>query len=156
MLKGWFIILFVICLYFVIPITTFDSLTLIDEEIEIFVKGEVLSEQFVSLPPHSKVKELLNKIGLTDTADIARLDLNKYLIDGEVITIPKKIETECISINEATEQQLITLKGIGPVTAEKIIAYRILHGPYLYLEDIMNVAGIGQAKYEKIKDTICL
>ncbi|NLZ24424.1 ComEA family DNA-binding protein [Candidatus Dojkabacteria bacterium] len=59
---------------------------------------------------------------------------------------------ECISINNATSEELQTLSGIGPSTAEKIIEGR----PYEVLEDLLNVKGIGEATFNKFKDKICL
>ncbi len=55
-----------------------------------------------------------------------------------------------INLNTATSEQLQTLSGIGPATAEKIIAAR----PYSKIEDILNVSGIGEATLAKIKDNV--
>ena len=68
----------------------------------------------------------------------------------------KKTEEKKISLNSANREELISLPGIGPSTADKIIAYRESCGSFLKIEDIMKVNGIGQAKYEKIKDLITL
>lgn len=56
-----------------------------------------------------------------------------------------------ININTATQAQLETLSGIGPVIAQRIIAYREQNGRFAQIEDIMLVKGIGQAKFEKVK-----
>ncbi len=58
----------------------------------------------------------------------------------------------CISINNATQAELETLNGVGPSTAQKIIAGR----PYAKIEDLLNVSGIGEATLNKFKDNICL
>jgi competence protein ComEA len=58
----------------------------------------------------------------------------------------------CININTATLDQLVTLNGVGESTAQKIIDAR----PFETVEDILNVAGIGDATYEKFKDDICV
>ena len=58
----------------------------------------------------------------------------------------------CISINNATLQELETLNGVGPSTAQKIIDGR----PYSKIEDLLNVSGIGEATLNKFKDRICL
>jgi len=58
----------------------------------------------------------------------------------------------CISINNATLQELETLNGVGPSTAQKIIDGR----PYTKIEDLLNVSGIGEATLNKFKDSICL
>lgn len=59
-----------------------------------------------------------------------------------------------ISINEADLDLMITLPGIGEEKAKTIIAYRNEHGPFEKIEDIMNVSGIGEKLFEKIKDYI--
>ena len=60
---------------------------------------------------------------------------------------------EKMNINTATAEQLSELPGIGPATAAKIIAYRAQHS-FKAPEEIMEVKGIGEAKYEKIKELI--
>ncbi len=59
-----------------------------------------------------------------------------------------------ININTATVDQLDSLDGIGPSKAEAIIKYRETHGPFLKIEDITNVSGIGEKTFEKLKDYI--
>ena len=60
-----------------------------------------------------------------------------------------------ININSADIEQLVVLKGIGEATAKKIIAYREENGPFVTIEEIMKVPGIGENKFEDIKDFIC-
>lgn len=59
-----------------------------------------------------------------------------------------------ININTATEQELDSLPGIGPSTAAKILEYRKEKGKFKTIEEIKEVSGIGESKYEKIKDKI--
>lgn len=59
-----------------------------------------------------------------------------------------------VNINTATQTQLETLPGIGPSTATKIMAYRKEKGKFNKIEDIKEVSGIGDAKFDKIKDYI--
>lgn len=59
-----------------------------------------------------------------------------------------------ININKASAEDLATLKGIGPSLAEDIIAYRAENGPFAATEDIQRVQGIGEKKYEAIKNFI--
>lgn len=56
-----------------------------------------------------------------------------------------------VDINSATVADLDTLPGIGPSTAEKIVEYRESNGPFAAIEEIMNVSGIGPAKFEQIQ-----
>ena len=67
---------------------------------------------------------------------------------------PKK--NEKININTATQTELETLPGIGPSTSLKIVNYRKENGKFKNIEDIKEVSGIGDAKYENIKDLICV
>lgn len=66
------------------------------------------------------------------------------------------IDNGLININTATQTELETLDGIGPSTAKKIIDYREENGKFKSIEDIQNVSGIGDAKYEAIKNDICV
>ena len=63
-------------------------------------------------------------------------------------------KNEKININTATQAELETLPGIGPSTALKIINYRKENGKYKTIEDIKKVSGIGDSKYNKIKELI--
>lgn len=122
--------------------------------------------------------------GINEQADLTQINLAYKLQDGMRIYIPKKAElnqenniktedkTETIitkgdtketentqtnkkiNINKATQAELETLPGIGTSTAEKIIKYRTENGNFKKKEDIMNVSGIGENKYQKIKDLI--
>lgn len=59
-----------------------------------------------------------------------------------------------VNINTADAQQLQALPGIGPAIAERIVQHRQAHGPFKNPEDIKNVQGIGDKKYEAIKSLI--
>ena len=61
-----------------------------------------------------------------------------------------------ININTANKTKLQELPGIGEATALKIINYREENGKFKTIEDIKNVSGIGDSKYESIKDLICV
>ena len=65
-------------------------------------------------------------------------------------------QNEKININTATQTELETLPGIGPSTSLKIVNYREENGKFKAIEDIKEVSGIGDAKYENIKDLICV
>lgn len=74
---------------------------------------------------------------------------------AQATEIPQVIDNR-ININTADALLLDTLDGIGEATANKIIEYRENHGNFKVIEDIMNVDGIGQKKFEAIKDKICV
>jgi competence protein ComEA len=59
-----------------------------------------------------------------------------------------------VNINTAGTDELITLSGVGPATAGKIIDYREKNGKYKKVEDLMNVSGIGEKTFEKLRDDI--
>jgi competence protein ComEA len=59
-----------------------------------------------------------------------------------------------INLNTATVSDLSRLPGIGPATAKKIVDYRTAHGPFKRIEDVMNIKGIKDKKFQKIKDFI--
>ena len=61
-----------------------------------------------------------------------------------------------VNINTATRDELMTLTGINISLAKKIIAYRESEGPFEKIEDLMNVYGIDQRIYDRIKDNICV
>ena len=61
-----------------------------------------------------------------------------------------------ININLAGPAQLDELPGIGPSYAQRIIDYRTQNGPFAAVEDIMNVSGIGEKRFEQIKSQICV
>ena len=60
--------------------------------------------------------------------------------------------TQCVNINTATKEQLITLNGVGESTATKIIQAR----PFSAIEDLLKVSGIGEATLNKFKDQLCI
>jgi len=59
-----------------------------------------------------------------------------------------------VNINTASQEQLETLPGVGPATATKILTYRKENGKFKKIEDIKQVTGIGEAKFEKMKEYI--
>lgn len=61
-----------------------------------------------------------------------------------------------VNINEATQEELMGVSGIGSTTSASIISYRDANGDFRCLENITNVSGIGKATFEKIKNYICL
>lgn len=64
--------------------------------------------------------------------------------------------TPLISINKAGSEELQNLRGIGPSLAARIVKYREEHGPFQKVEDLTNVGGIGEGKFQKMKDQVTL
>ena len=112
--------------------------------------------------------------GLTSDANTKNINLAQKIVDGQKIYIPTMdedineetiknleeassiFETGVVNINLATQTELETLPGIGPSTASKIISYRNENGKFNQIEDIQNVSGIGENKYNQIKDRITI
>ena len=143
-----------------------------EETIIIHIAGCVENEGVYEIKKDSRISDAIDiSGGLTSDANIKSINLAQKLNDGQKIYIPNINEdieeykgddtnlfeyNELININTATQTQLETLPGIGPSTADKIIQYRKENGNFKNIEDIKNVSGIGDSKYENIKDKICV
>ena len=104
--------------------------------------------------------------GATANANFEKINLAYELSDGEKIyiysifdeeteyTMSSDIKNSKVNINKATASELETINGVGPALAEKIIAYRTANGRFATVEDLKNVSGIGEKKYESIKDSV--
>ena len=124
--------------------------------LEAEIKGEVNNPGIYQINEDESLDDLIQKAGgLTINADISSLSLLKNVNHKDVVVIPKKGHLEKISINTATLDELMTLSGIGESKANKIIEYRNKNS-FKAIEEIMNVKGIGEKIFEKIKDKICL
>ena len=148
-----------------------------DTTITVYVSGEVNSPGLVELPSDSRIADAIKACGdFTPLADKAKINLAQKLTDGMQIQVSSKTpvinsneqvndtnsnspnnnsSSNLININTATKEDLDTLPGIGPATAQKIIDYRQEHGNFSSIEDIKNVKGIGEAKFSKMQDKIC-
>lgn len=150
-----------------------------EEKIIIHITGEVEEGGVIELEKGARISDAIEEAGgITEEADLSNVNLAYSLSDGQKIKIPnineeneetiieekagediimegKKSEEEKININKATQTEIETLPGIGPSTALKIINYRNEHGKFEKIEDIKNVSGIGDSKYENIKEYIC-
>lgn len=155
-LKWATFLLIIISLISLLESPQVQTVNLEQQEISVFVMGEVKQAQKINIVSDAQVKDLLKQIELTEKADITQLDLNQPLVDEMVVMIPFKPQEACISINQANQETLEKLNGVGPSTAQKIIEYREINGPFLLLEDILNVDSIGLKKFEKMKSMLCL
>ena len=81
---------------------------------------------------------------------------SEIIQDGQTNGTSETKTNEKININTATQTELETLPGIGPSTSLKIVNYRKENGKFKTIEDIKEVSGIGEVKYENIKDLICV
>lgn len=149
------------------------------EEIIVHVTGEVKNEGIIKIKKYARIADVIDEAGgTTNEADLSKINLAYLVKDGQKIYIPNINEEENkeayiteeagdkviveeeresmkVNINTAKQTELETLNGIGPSTALKIIDYREENGKFETIEDIKNVPGIGDAKYENIKESIC-
>lgn len=122
-------------------------------EVDVIYNNEVIE---VSLSPYATLEELLETLDLGNDVDFSRLNKQRILAHRDVVTLPKYVEAPLISINNASFEELLELNGVGPSLAHQIIAYRETVGFFQVLEELLNVKGIGDKKYEGMKDFICL
>ncbi len=126
------------------------------ETIYVEIRGCIRKPGIYEMKLGSDLNDLFQIAELSDNADIPAFLLNSKLYNDQFIIIPETEGEKKVSINSADIQELCSLPGIGPKTAQKIIDYRIRYGSFLSLEDIMNVSGIGNVKFTKIKELIVL
>ncbi len=127
----------------------------------------------------SRIEDVINSGGgLTNQADISGVNLAYEVSDGQKIYIPKQgenkveyvteenevgiIESEnkessnVVNINKAGISELTELPGVGEALAKRIVDYREENGKFQKVEDLKNVSGIGDKKYENLKEYISI
>lgn len=147
----------------------------------IHVTGAVANPGVYALPDGARVQDALTAAGgLSPEADVGLINLAAFLEDGQQVwapwkhvgsdpgqrgeSIPNQTEEEPsestpppvkpLNINIASQSELESLPGIGSVIARRIIEYRLEFGPFEKIEEIQAVEGIGEAKFDQIKDSI--
>lgn len=144
------------------------------KEVTIFISGEVNKPGVVTINSDKRLADAVNKLGgFTQDADLNKINLAMKIEDEKHYIIPKigeNIETSnddnnldikgeennLVNINEADIKELDSLPGVGEATATKIINHREENGKFKAIEEIKNVNGIGDKKYENIKDMITI
>lgn len=145
----------------------------IEEKIVVYITGEVNNEGVIELKYGSRIADAIEKAGgLTENANIKNVNLAYEIEDGQKIYIPNVSEEEAmivddfggieeteskkelININKANMEQLQSLNGIGESLAQSILQYREDNGKFNSIEDLMNVPGIGESKFNTIKSYI--
>ena len=140
-------------------------------QVYVYVTGAVANPGVYSLDEGLRVCDAVEAAGgLTEDADASTVNLARVLSDGEHIALPTKAEVETalgsaggaavasslVNINTADASALETLSGVGSATAQAIISDREQNGPFSTIEDLMRVDGIGEKKFAKLKDSICV
>ena len=144
--------------------------------IKVYVAGEVNNPGVIELEEGSRIEDAIEGAGgVKAEANLKNINLAYAISDGEKIYIPniaeagqeteesfllespsngniEKSSKGKININKATATELTSVPGIGQSTAQKIIAYREENGKFQAIEDVKKVSGIGDSKFESMKD----
>lgn len=131
------------------------------------VCGCVNSPGVFEVTADARVYQLIELAGgFNADADVNSVNQALPVTDGQQIYIPSAGESVCeesdlpaanyININTATAEKLMELPGVGRAKADAIVTYREENGAFQNIRDIMNVSGIKEAAFNKIKDLICV
>ncbi|MFV2102652.1 helix-hairpin-helix domain-containing protein [Micromonospora sp. LOL_024] len=142
-------------------------------ELVVAVAGKVRRPGLVRLPSGSRVADAVDAAGgALPGVDVTMLNPARKVNDGELILVgvpapppPAGAPPVAapgsdpgpgarVNLNTATSAQLETLPGIGPVLAQRIVGYRDQHGGFRTVGDLRQVSGIGDARYEQLKDLV--
>jgi competence protein ComEA len=140
----------------------------VPERLVVHVSGEVIAPGVYQLPVGARIDDALKAAGgSTESGDIHRLNLAARLADGQQIVVPKRISPLLeasasvpsptpgpINLNAASVAELDRLPGVGPVTAQRIVAYREQHGPFTSIEQLRQANLVNTATFEKIKELV--
>ena len=160
---------------------TFPDVTFaISLNIVVHVAGEVKNPGVYTLPSGARMIDAVTAAGgATARADLEVINLATPLIDSSQIYVPAKgvaarptfarpqpgingvVSSSnsasaggLVNINRASVTELDSLPGVGPSTAQAIVEYRVAHGPFGSPEDLLNVKGIGPAKFEAMRKLV--
>lgn len=142
----------------------------VPSSLTVHVVGAVRRPGVYVLAPGSRASDAVSAAGgLLGNAEQSGINLARQVTDGEQLAVPvvgasppaaasagigRQGEGGRVELNTATVDDLDTLPGVGPATAQKIIADRTENGPFRTVEDLMRVPGIGTKRFETLKDMI--
>ncbi|MCL3836535.1 helix-hairpin-helix domain-containing protein [Aeromicrobium duanguangcaii] len=146
----------------------------VSNELVVDVAGKVRRPGIVTLPPGSRVHEAIAAAGgLRGRVDTTALNLARVLNDGEQVVVGAAPAPAAgapgtgsgsspapggpagqVNLNTADLVALDTLPGVGPVTAEAIVAWRDENGPFRSVDDLLDVKGIGEATLAELRDRV--
>lgn len=133
----------------------------------VYVCGEVKSPGVYELLEGSRIVDAVEAAGgMTEAASGTWLNLAEPVSDGQKIEVPseteaselEKVQQEAqsglVNLNTASAEELMTLTGIGESKAEAILSYREEHGGFEKPEELMEIPGIKEGVFEKIRDQV--
>ncbi|MEE8488792.1 MAG: ComEA family DNA-binding protein [Acidimicrobiia bacterium] len=140
---------------------TESNVEIVKASIDVHVAGWVVSPGVVRVAPASIVADAIEAAGgFRPGALVDRINLAAPLRSGDQIVVPgpgalvESSEGGPLALNRASANDLEGLPGVGPVLAERIVAYREQNGPFTEVEDLLQVGGIGEAKLASIRDLV--
>ena len=144
----------------------------IEQVIIVEIKGQVVKPGVYAMPGNQRLNDLLTLSGgITENANLRHVNLAMKMMDGDSFYIPSMGEETNVTqggavggdnkdgkidLNRATKEELMTVTGIGPATADNILAYRDEHGPFKTVDGLLQVNRIGEKTLDKIKDSFII
>ena len=136
-----------------------------EPSIYVYICGQVKSPGVYEMPEGTRIADAIEAAGgMTEEAAREYLNQAAILADGQKIYVPTLEEAEQeevtsrtdgkVNINTADAEELMSLSGVGEAKAEAIIRYREEAGGFRSIEEIMNIEGIKEGVFNKIKDKI--
>ncbi len=129
--------------------------------ISVHVSGAVSRPGVVTTDVDARVADVVRLAGgVTSDADLSSVNLAALVRDGDQVVVPVLGQPDGgsgatgIDLNRASAAELESLPGVGPVLAERIVAYRTDRGPFTEVEDLLDVPGIGEAKLDQMRPAI--
>lgn len=148
----------------------------IKSTIKVYVTGEVNNPGVIELNTGARIEDAINLSGgITQFANLKKVNLAYVLEDGQKLYIPNVNDKEIdyisndngegvieseekanskVNINTNNINELMELPGVGEALAQRIINYRNENGKFKNIEDLKNVSGIGEKKFENLKEFI--
>ena len=132
----------------------------------VHVVGAVREPGLYRLHEGDRVADAIERAGgAAGKADLAGVNLAAPVVDGTQVVVPARGAARAspggtsaaagpVSLSSATVEELDTLPGIGPVTAEKIVSWRDAHGPFRSVDDLDAVPGIGPTRIEQLRELV--
>jgi competence protein ComEA len=130
----------------------------------VHVVGAVRQPGVYELEPGARARDAVAAAGgATRKAALEGLNLAAPVADGEQVVVPARGQARPVGVpgkpaivrlNQADVAALDTLPGVGPATAQRIVAWRDEHGPFASVEGLLDVPGIGESKLAAMRDLI--